>query len=338
MAAFAELTPIEHAINAARHGIRVFRLHANGKSAALHDWPKLATSDETRIRKWWGRIGCQDSNIGWVLGDQLSNGRYLLAVDIDMKRDAEGNLIADGEATFRALCDELELDHEALSKTLTQWTPSGQRPDGTHEGGHLFFSTSRPMGNSVGKLGPGLDTRGVCGYVVGCGSQIDGRSYEVVDWTAPILELPEAIEARLNAVSVKVDTADRKPLEGTDPARALARALEYLKTAPPAIQRHGGDLQTLKVALKLKEIGIPQEQALGLMAECWDDRNSPPWEHEELATKVRNAYVYGQNREGSGAPENVFQVIPEEEMDARATITSTTSPSTMARRMTPSLL
>ena len=41
----------------------------------------------------------------------------------------------------------------------------------TANGRHLYFDTNGLLiGNSVGKLGPGIDVRGDGGYVVGAGS------------------------------------------------------------------------------------------------------------------------------------------------------------------------
>ncbi len=68
----------------------------------------------------------------------------------------------------------------AWPDTLTARTRSG--------GFHLYYATSEPIGNSVGKIAPGVDFRGVNGYVVA--SPSPGWS-----WIneRPLAELPEAI-------------------------------------------------------------------------------------------------------------------------------------------------
>jgi hypothetical protein len=88
-------------------------------------------------------------------------------------------------------------------------TPSG--------GGHLYFRP--PPGveirNSAGKLGPGLDVRGVGGYVVAPPSVIDGKAYRW-DITEPAKVLPEAW-AETMTVAVRKAPEGRLPIaEHTD--------------------------------------------------------------------------------------------------------------------------
>ena len=54
----------------------------------------------------------------------------------------------------------------------------------------------------------------------------------------------------------------------------------------------------IKVACRLRDFGLRPQTASELLLEPggWNEHCRPPWEPEELAVKVRNAYKYGKNR------------------------------------------
>lgn len=121
-------------------GWRLHPLRPGDKRPLLNAWPEKATTDPDTIRQWWEQW--PRANIGLATGD-------LVAVDLDIKNGA-GGLQAWDELTA-----QLGLDVE----TLTSRTPSG--------GLHLIFAANgAAVGNSAGKLGPGIDTRGRAGYVI----------------------------------------------------------------------------------------------------------------------------------------------------------------------------
>jgi hypothetical protein len=188
-----------------------------------------------------------------------------------------------------------------------QNTPSG--------GGHMVFSSARPLANSAGALGPGLDTRAHNGYIVGCGSMINGIPYAVADISSRILPLPEAIESRLRAHAER-PPASNTPVDGVDATRAKDRAREYLTTAPLAVQGSGGDATTYRVAARLKDLGCTELEAGDSMLDHWNDRCSPPWNEDELRDKVAHAYRYGTEPAGIAAPEAVFLEAPAVGSDA----------------------
>jgi hypothetical protein len=110
-----------------------------------------ASSDPDTISSWWGLW--PDANVGIATGDGL--------VVLD----------EDGIAGERSL--------EAL-KIGAAW-PLGVPEVKTGRGRQFYFHTDTPIGNSVHKLGPGLDVRGVRGYVVAPPSRhISGAVYS---WT-----------------------------------------------------------------------------------------------------------------------------------------------------------
>jgi hypothetical protein len=70
-----------------------------------------------------------------------------------------------------------------LPRTFAVRTPGG--------GVHLYFSApDQRLGNTAGKLGVGIDTRGVGGYVVGPGSVCNTGYYTIIDRCA-VADLPQ---------------------------------------------------------------------------------------------------------------------------------------------------
>ncbi len=100
-----------------------------------------ATIDRGRVLAWWQRAPW--ANVGVATG--AASG--LLVVDLDG---------AEGAASW----ERLEAEHGFHVSTLTQRTGSGGR--------HLLFHypAGVELGNTAGRLGPGIDTRAEAGYIV----------------------------------------------------------------------------------------------------------------------------------------------------------------------------
>lgn len=149
----------------AEHGWRVLPLAVKGKTPILKEWQKRASADAQQVREWWGKWAA--ANVG------IATGNGLLVLDVDV---GEGKA---GEASLAAL----EAEHGALPPTLTAVTGSG--------GYHLFFSYEGKLGNSAGKLGAGLDTRGDGGYVVAAPSvHPNGKRYCWIDGSVAVAPAP----------------------------------------------------------------------------------------------------------------------------------------------------
>ena len=141
----------EAALKLAQEGFRVLPLRPNGKVPLLGHGHKDATALTTNIAAWWRRW--PNANVGVVTG-----GTFFV-VDIDVKNGL------DGELTWSRV-------QQSLGKaptTRTVLTPHGGR--------HLYFGSSAVRVQcSVGRLGDGIDIRGIGGFVVAAGV-IDGRNY-----------------------------------------------------------------------------------------------------------------------------------------------------------------
>jgi hypothetical protein len=165
---------IEAALYLANHGEKVFPLHgvredstgrlvctcgkAACRDAGKHPMAKFAprglndaTADCTLIRRWFTAVPL--ANIGMVTGKTI-------ALDVDPRHGGDASL------------EVLEAEHGPLPATTRVLTGGG--------GEHILFRA--PAGieirSSVGALAPGLDVRGVGGYVVAPSSRHEsGRFY-----------------------------------------------------------------------------------------------------------------------------------------------------------------
>lgn len=259
----------------AARGFRVFPLVPGEHRPAVADWQKLATTDEAMIRRVWG---ARDYNVGVPAGDGL------LIVDADMKNGKNG--IASAQALGVALTG------------LVVQSPSG--------GAHVYLN-GPDVSNAVG-LGDGLDIRSKGGYVVGPGSVLrEGAKPGTPAGVYTLLHdgdpapAPAALIQRL--VTPLEKRADTTPRVEADRPDAIARAVGFLVgPADVAIEGNAGDLTTFKVAATLKDYGVSENTAVALMAEHWNVRCSPPWDLDDLKTKVANAYEYGARPLGDVHP------------------------------------
>jgi hypothetical protein len=110
-----------------------------GKHPRTRNGLKDATTDPEQIRTWW--TWWHDANVGMATGK-------IIVLDVDPRHGGDESL------------HDLEQQYDPLPDTVTVETGSGGR--------HHWFSP--PQGaeirNSEGKIGPGLDVRGVGGYVL----------------------------------------------------------------------------------------------------------------------------------------------------------------------------
>ena len=145
------------ALAVVKTGLRGLPIEPNGKRPWLKDWRNRASSDPAVIEGWFKRD--RTINFGVVCGDRDTR---LWVVDIDPRHG--------GEASW-----------EALEKPGLLEGPAGWGTVATPGGGvHLWFVVPPDReipGNSTGRLGAGIDTRGAGGYVLCPPSALDGRQY-----------------------------------------------------------------------------------------------------------------------------------------------------------------
>lgn len=148
---------LKAALAYARNGWPVFPCRLTKQPWTQHGF-KDPTTDEGKIREWWGRY--PNASIGVPTGHAI--GAWVLDVDLP-----------DGPESL----DEIESQHGPLAITLEQVTGSGGR--------HLFFAEipGDKIQNSAKIIGQGLDVRGDGGYViVAPSSHPSGNRYQ---WKTP---------------------------------------------------------------------------------------------------------------------------------------------------------
>lgn len=128
---------------------------------------KDATTDTSRIDKWWTKH--PDHNIG------LATGHSFDVIDIDTK-DSDGKPSPLGVESFMSLMDSGDI-------------PPVHGVAVTASGGMHLYVTPTGRGNYAG-VRPGIDYRGLGGYVVAPPSRLDGvgRTYTWLCEPSPIIK------------------------------------------------------------------------------------------------------------------------------------------------------
>ena len=287
---------LDSALALARQGFYVFPLVPNGKTPLIKNFTEEATRDEEKIKDWWT---CpvldteKDYNIG-IATSKFALVDSLIVIDVDNKGEKKGDVEL----------EKIQIFYD-LPETIWQSTPTGGR--------HLIFKHKVPVKQGANVLGPGLDIRSKGGYIVGAGSVTENGKYLLSEQIA-ISDAPDWLIQACGQAPIK---EERKAIEVNEDL-AVNRAIEYLLSAPRALEGQSGDETTYKVAAAVKDFGVDEHTALELMSLHWNNECEPPWEYSALEEKVKNAYRYGNTPVGSKAPEadfdEVVTEIPEESL------------------------
>jgi hypothetical protein len=240
------------------------------------------SNDPAQLRTWDKMF----PSCNW--GIALRRSRLIVA-DVDTSKDKPG----------RDTFDMLDMLY-GWPKTSCVRTPTG--------GFHLYYRGHHVM--KVNGFGKALDSPN---YVVCPGMKVKGgKSYRYTNLRARaeaptwFYELLAAKERVLNAADAVVDF---------DKPHNVASAIHYLiNDAEPAIEGDGGEFRTMKTAMALRDLGISEEYALGLMLDHYNEqRCDPPWDFDGLKQKVANGYAYASMRPiGGGTAEADFADDPPE--------------------------
>ena len=280
---------LKSALELARRGFHIFPLQPNGKLPAISEYPELASDKKKRIEAWWWDPVLEivnPFNVG-ISCTHFKTDQALIVIDVDNKGKKHGS-------------DELlnlELKGLDFPPTYTQETPTG--------GYHIFYSAPKAMRQGVDVLAPGLDIRSHGGYVVGMGSEIDGKFYTAND--LEVATAPKWLVERLGVAKMK---AELSIVGKVNRSAAVERAIHYLeKEAPVSLEGEGGDQTAFKVAARVKDFGVNANGCLDLMIMHWNERCAPAWNPSDLGEKVDHAYRYGSEPPGIAAPELQFSKI-----------------------------
>jgi len=187
----------------ANKGVRVIPIKQGEKRPPMSGWQNAATTDPTTIRQWFeGQF--KDCGLGIATGE--CRNRYLIVVDIDDREQYRGS---------DTLAD-LEQLHGKLPDTLEVITGSGGR--------HIYFLTDAPIRNEAsGKLGQGIDIRGIGGQVLAPPTvHPNGKEYQWPDERSIADHKP----ADMPLWMVLLLTAKTEPATPTTPATPPSLLLE----------------------------------------------------------------------------------------------------------------
>lgn len=263
----------------------LFPVHPDKKGQPLlRDYLKRASNDPVRLAAqhalWKDKLG---KDCWWGIAPELSG---LVFADVDTKEGKRG------EETF-ALFDMVY----GWPETRVISTPSGGRHY-WYRGKHLF---------AVGRDGTNHPDIDFAQYVIlpGC-MKPDSTGYTVRE-EREIADAPGWFYLEAKRSTNGVGEAEQDPVIELDQDAAIERASAYLRDeAPPALEGAGGDATTLNVAMEVKDFGVSEQTTLDLMLDIYNRRCEPPWDFDELKTKVRNAFAYGQNAPGLKSAEAEF--------------------------------
>ncbi len=145
----------------ASHGVTAFPCNRETKKPTIKGWRSLREPE--KARRVWAQF--RDAMPGL---DCESVGIVVIDCDIDATRGL------DGVTSFYELCEASGVAAPDAPQVIT---PRGGR--------HLYFRqplTGAPLKNSASTIAPGVDVRGVGGFVVVAGAiRADGRKYMVDD-------------------------------------------------------------------------------------------------------------------------------------------------------------
>lgn len=179
-------------------GFKVFPLRENDKRPLFKGSAQTqGTTDLNQVHDIWTQH--PNANIGIATGDGLT------VIDVDTIA-SHG---VDGENSML----EYQITNGFINATLEVTTPTG--------GKHYYYLTDNEYSNKASIL-PGVDVRGLGGYVVGPGSAINGTLYEAKQLTEP---------QRANSEVIQLLGACKKRETSTDPFEALEKG--YSETLIP---------------------------------------------------------------------------------------------------------
>ncbi|MDX3003252.1 bifunctional DNA primase/polymerase [Kribbella solani] len=210
----------------AERGLSVFPLAPQSKRPAVEDWPHIATTDPDQIARWWSTA---PYNVGVATGPS-----GLLVVDLDRPKDA-GEVVPEPWCSRGALCgrDVLEL----LAADTGEQLPRTWSVRTAGSGQHLYFRQPEgsELGNTAGRLGWRIDTRGHGGYVVGAGSITCAGRYRATDLQVP-QPLPgwiiDALDTTVTAMTMPADPSALRNASAYTLA-ALSGEIENVLAATP---------------------------------------------------------------------------------------------------------
>ena len=158
-------------------------------------------------------------------------------------------------------------------------TPSG--------GVHFYYRSAPGLRNAV-KVHRGWDVRaGGRGSIVGCGSQIDGRRYELLGEIT--LDLPPFDPTWLPKPPKLPES--QLIINSHSPCGEIRDVRRYIR-AIPSIQGQNGSGACFRVACILRDQGFSFDDALAELVAWNESCACPLWSVNALQRKLRDAFAH----------------------------------------------
>src|SRR5262245_16233361 len=165
---------LQHTLAAALLGWKLFPCGVNSKKPDIENNLQRAATPTDQIRAWFTPSVLSSNgirNYGIAMGESGA-----VAIDFDP---------ADNPGCMEEAEELIKRHADQGTPVVVVDTPSG--------GCHLYFRQPAgfKIGSDAGKIGKGIDHRGYGGYVVGPGSDINGRAYRLRGPLVCVDRLPE---------------------------------------------------------------------------------------------------------------------------------------------------
>jgi len=272
---------LEAASYYADRGLAVFPLLPQSKVPATLNGFKDATTNADQIQAWWS------DNPHYNVAIATGNRSGTIVIDIDG---------AEGEESLATLEKQLG----TLPVTITQITP-GKMINGqwTGKGRHLIFRTNGQQFSCRTGIVKSIDIKADGGYIVaapsvhpdGTGSYTfaEGLSFNDIEPA----ELPQSWNTWILAEQDKKKS--KAPMSHTLPpaSEAIIEACrQEVARIKPAVQGHGGDKKTFRVAcLIFHDFGLSEAEGRPILEE-YNLRCVPAWDERKLQHKINSAFSH----------------------------------------------
>lgn len=242
-------------------GFRVFPLQDNGKEPISTHGVKDASNDLAQIDAWW--TAHPNANIGISPGD---TGCFV--IDCDVKT-------VDGIAAWHGIAGE--------NTGSTRVSESGTG------GRHYWYKGV--LRNSASKIAPGIDTRGIGGYVVAPPSVVNGKPYKWLAYAEPRSmddALYVTVQERVGGSGLReIREAEHPELIGTEHAVMQGAAyVSSLITAQDFPQVGSRDEHATRVFIQLYCLGLDRDQMVDQYARLLAHGGVQPDDEQDLLEKI----------------------------------------------------
>ncbi|HKS27869.1 MAG TPA: phage/plasmid primase, P4 family [Pyrinomonadaceae bacterium] len=245
-----------------------------GKHPRTMNGLKDATTDEKKIRIWWGMW--PEANIGVVTGAESG----IIVLDVDPRHGG-------GESLTR-----LQDEHGELPETPESSTGGG--------GVHIIFAQSgTALRNSAGKLGAGLDIRADGGYIVAPPSlHQSGRRYGWMNYEESLASMPDWM-MRLLTETPKREVARRQK----------GRSNPFDSSSGEFIPEGRRNSTLASLAGRMRRWGIEEAEMTAALLVANENRCSPPLPEEEVRSIATSVSRYDPKESFFGEDEIIGSAL-----------------------------